>query len=446
MNIVIPKPVNEVLNLLYEKDYDGYITGGAIRNMVMEEKPKNYNISTNASLEEVKKCLKGYNTFLKGENKSTLGIVNTKFPMEITKYKSKANTLESDLQERDFTMNALAYSDEDGLIDYFDGIKDINNKEIKVIGNAEERFAKEPIIMLRAIRLSSEYDMAIDQDTKMAMFECAELLKKVKPESLKDEFDKLLVSHNGHYSSAYYIKKYFEIMINIIPELSLMEGFEQENPHELYDVLNHTMLTVKSIEPTLELRLAMLLHDIAKPLTFEKNENGVGTFKNRGVRGAEIAREIMRRMHYSNKQVQKVAKLIEYLEEKVPEKEQDLKRFINSVGPENVEDLFKCKRANFAGQNTKYSEIGNRIDEDYERVKKMMRKSSFITKNELKIDGHDLLDLGVEQENVGNTLQDMYVKVLGNELKNKREKLIDYVINKVIVPNDQKELNKKVEI
>ena len=147
MNIVIPKPVNEVLKKKKKKDYDGYITGGAIRNMVMEEKPKNYNISTNASLEEVKKCLKGYNTFLKGENKSTLGIVNTKFPMEITKYKSKANTLESDLQERDFTMNAIAKNPVTGeYVDPFNGRDDLTNGIVRCVGDAKQRFMEEQSI------------------------------------------------------------------------------------------------------------------------------------------------------------------------------------------------------------------------------------------------------------------------------------------------------------
>ena len=137
MNIVIPKPVNEVLNIINEKGYEAYIIGGAVRNWVMNIKPSNYDISTNASLEEIKKALKDYNTFYSGENKSHLKIVNSKFPMEVAQYRTKENTLEADLATRDFTMNALAYSDEDGLIDYNTGVKDINNK-IQQKENKEE--------------------------------------------------------------------------------------------------------------------------------------------------------------------------------------------------------------------------------------------------------------------------------------------------------------------
>ena len=155
MNIVIPKPVNEVMNLLYDNNYEGYIIGGAVRNMVMGEKPKNYNISTNASINDIQKIYKNYNTYLNGENNDVLGIVNSKFPMEITKYRTIENTLEADLASRDFTMNALAYSDEDGLIDYSTGVQDIRNKVIKVNGEDDKIFVEDPLRILRAIRFAT---------------------------------------------------------------------------------------------------------------------------------------------------------------------------------------------------------------------------------------------------------------------------------------------------
>ena len=150
MNIVIPKPVNEVLNIINEKGYEAYLVGGAVRNWVMDLKPSNYNISTDASLEDIKKALKGYNTFFCGENNSHLGIVNSKFPMEVARYRTPDNTLEGDLATRDFTMNALAYSDEDGLIDYNTGVMDIKNKVIKVNGEDDEIFVNDPLRIIRA--------------------------------------------------------------------------------------------------------------------------------------------------------------------------------------------------------------------------------------------------------------------------------------------------------
>ena len=260
MNIVIPKPVNEVLNIINEKGYEAYLVGGAVRNWVMDLKPSNYNISTNASLEEIKKALKGYQTFYCGENDSHLGIVNTKFPMEVAKYRSADNTLESDLAMRDFTMNALAYSDEDGLIDYNTGVMDIKNKIIKVNGEDDEIFVNDPLRIIRAIRLSAEYAMRIDPDTQEYMNDDRDLLQDVATERVRDELCKLLVIPRADF----YIKKYFDIFVEVLPELALLERFNQNDPKHIYDALEHTLVALKVVEPKLELRLATLFHDIGK--------------------------------------------------------------------------------------------------------------------------------------------------------------------------------------
>lgn len=428
MNIVIPKPVNEVLNIINEHGYEAYIIGGAVRNWVMETKPSNYDISTNAPLEEIKKALKDYNTFYCGENDSRLGIVNAKFPMEISKYRTKENTLESDLATRDFTMNALAYSDEDGLIDYSSGVVDIKNKIIKINGEDDSLIKEDPLRILRAIRLSAEYAMRIDPDTQEYMNENRELVKTVAPERIRDELSKLLVTPR----SEFYIKKYFDIFIEIIPELTLLENFNQNDPHHIYDALNHTFASMKAIEPKLELRLAMLFHDIAKPFTYSKDENGISHYKNHAQKGAEMAREILNRLKYNKKTIQKVTKLIEYHDYNIPDNDIQIRQFLSKFGVEDIDDLFKVKRANYYAKSPAYTTELSKIEDDYQRVKKATRKSSFVKKNELKITGKDLLDLGVEQDKVGLTLETIYKGIINGKVKNNREKLIDFVINKIL--------------
>ncbi len=428
MNIVIPKPVNEVLNIINEHGYEAYIIGGAVRNWVMETKPSNYDISTNAPLEEIKKALKDYNTFYCGENDSRLGIVNAKFPMEISKYRTKENTLESDLATRDFTMNALAYSDEDGLIDYSSGVVDIKNKIIKINGEDDSLIKEDPLRILRAIRLSAEYAMRIDPETQEYMNENRELIKTVAPERIRDEISKLLVTPR----SEFYIKKYFDIFIEIIPELTLLENFNQNDPHHIYDALNHTFAAMKAVEPKLELRLAMLFHDIAKPFTYSKDENGVSHYKNHAQKGAEMAREILNRLRYSKKIIQKVTKLIEYHDYSIPDNDIQIRQFLSKFGVEDIDDLFKIKKANYYAKSPAYTTELSKIEDDYLRVKKATRKSSFVKKNELKITGKDLLDLGVDQDKVGLTLETIYKGIINGKVKNNREKLIDFVINKIL--------------
>ena len=438
MNIVIPKPVNEVLNMINDNGYEAYIIGGAVRNWVLGEKPVNYDISTNATIEQVQKCLKGLDckTYIDGDK---LCLVNSKFPMKIFKYRVNDNTLESYLATIDFTMNALAYSDEDGLIDYNTGVVDITNKVIKLNGEDDELFKADPLRILRAIRLSAEYGMRIDRETQEYMMEDKELLKDVAVERIRDELSKLMVTPRADF----YIKKYFDIMIEIIPELALMEGFEQSDPHHLYDVLEHTLVSVKCIETNLELRLAMLFHDIAKPFTFHKDENGLGTFKNHAIKGSEMTREILNRLRFNKKTIQKVTKLVEYHDYNVPEDPQRIKQFLSKFGTEDIDDLFKVKKANYYAKNPAYVSDLSKINEDYERLKGSTRKSSFIKKNELKINGKDLLNLGVSQESLGPVLDVVYNDVLAGKVKNNREKLIDYTLSKVLTDGYDGELNKK---
>jgi tRNA nucleotidyltransferase (CCA-adding enzyme) len=238
-------------------------------------------------------------------------------------------------------MNALAYSDEDGLIDYSGGILDIRDKIIRVNDDNEEIFIADPLRILRAIRLSGEYGMKIDPKTQEYMFEHKELLRDVAPERIRDELCKIMVTTH----CAFYLKKYFEIFLIILPELSLMEGFHQNNPHHIYNVLDHTFVTIKNIEPNLELRLAMLFHDIAKPFTYSKDENGVGTFTDHEIRGAEMTRDILNRLKFSKKIIQRVTKLVEYHNYEIPEKDIQVKAFLSKFGIENIEDLFKINKS-----------------------------------------------------------------------------------------------------
>ncbi len=431
MNIVIPKPVNEVLNIINEKGYEAYIVGGAVRNWVMQLKPTNYNISTNASLEQIKSALKDYNTYYCGENDSHLGIVNSKFPMEVAKYRGKSNTLEDDLAARDFTMNALAYSDEDGLIDYNTGIRDINNKVIKLNGEDDEIFINDPLRILRAIRLSGEYAMRIDMDTQAYMKDDKDLLKKVPVERIRDELCKILVVPRCDF----YIKKYFEIFLEFIPELALLEKYDQNDPTHIYDALEHTFVSLKVVEPKLDLRLAMLFHDIAKPFTYVKNSEGVGEYPNHAKRSADMAREIMNRLKFNKKLIQKVTKLIEYHDYKLPDNDVLVKQFLTKFGIENIEDLYKVKKANQYAKNPAYVSEMTNIENEYERLKKFNRKTAFIKKNELKITGKDLLNLGIKQDEIGEVLNNIYQDIINGKLKNNREKLVDYIVTNLIPEN-----------
>lgn len=428
MNIVIPKPVNEVLSILYENNYDGYIMGGTVRNLILGIKPKNYQISTNASLNVVEKLLKDYETRYCGENNSVLAVENNRFPMEISSYYAKENTLEAELMSRDFTMNAMAFSEEDGLIDYTTGIIDIRDKVIRINGEDDSIFVKDPLRILRAIRLSAEYGMRIDKETQEYMYDNKDLLANVAKERIRDEFSKLMVC----FRADFYIKKYFDIFLVIIPELALIENFMTNDPRHIYDVLEHTLVTIKKIDPVLELRLAMLFHDIGKPFTYSKDEEGIGHFKDHAKKGAEMTREILNRLKFNKKVIQKVTKLVEYHEYQIPEKDFKIKEFLSVFGREDIEDLFKVKKVNFYAKNPAYVSDLAIIEKEYERLAPAHKKSFFIKRNEIKITGKELLDLGVKQENIGEGLERIYNDILSGKVKNTPDKLIAYTVENLI--------------
>ena len=431
MNIVIPKPVNEILLILYENNYDGYLVGGTVRNLVLDLKPKRYTIATNANLDELIKKLKIYNPYIIGEEKKTLVIPNSKFPMEIIKYGTRENNIESYLLTKDFTMNALAYSDDDGLLDYASGLVDIKSSVIRLNGNEDENFIKDPLKILRAIRLAGEYKMKIETQTAEYMFDNKELLKQVPMERIRDEFSKIMILDRV----SFYLKKYFDIFLVFLPELTLMENFEQNSPYHVYDVWEHTLMCLKTSDNDLELRLAILFHDVAKPLTYEQDKDGVGWFPNHAQKGAIMVRDIMNRLKYSKKQIQVVTKLVEYHNRDFPLKEVELKRFISNFNSEELEKLFKLKYSNVMAKNPDYISDNDRLTNDFERVRSLIRRDEVIKKSSLKINGKDLIDLGITQDKVGNVLEAVYKTVLEGKVKNDKELLVNYVIKNFLPSN-----------
>ena len=231
------------------------------------------------------------------------------------------------------------------------------------------------------------------------------------------------------------IEKYFDIFVEVLPELALLERFNQNDPKHIYDALEHTLVALKVVEPKLELRLATLFHDIGKPFTFSKNADGTSSYPDHAKKSADMAREIMNRLHFNKKTIQRVTKLIEYHDFQVPDNnEMRIKSLLTNLGPENLDDLFKIKKANFYAKNPAYVNELTKIENDYAILKSVARKASFVKRNEIKINGKELLNLGVTQEKVGAVLEKIYNQILEGKLKNNKEKLMEHITN-VVIPS-----------
>ena len=422
MNISVPKPVNEIIMFINSLGFDAYVYGSTVRKMILGEKIKVYYLRTGINLEVLLTKLKKYSASF-DRNKKIINLKNGKFKMIIANYVSKENSLEKDLNQEVFTMNAMALSEEDGLIDYGTGLKDIRDKIIKTVGNDDKTIKDNPLSILQAIRLSAEYGMKMDLKTQSYLFSNADLLKNVSMENINREFSKLIVSDHCDF----YIKKYFDIIITIIPELSLMENFNQNCPDQIYDLLYHTLCVMKTCENNLELRLCALFHDIAKPFTVQQDDRGINHYPDHGKKGAEITRLILNRLKYEKKLVSKVTKIIEFHDYQIPENELKYKEMLLKFDREELDILFKLKKANFYAKRPGNMFELKKIENDYERALTIIKKPYFVKKRNLKISGRDIVELGFDKNRINEILSKVYSRVFAGEVKNRREALLDYL-------------------
>lgn len=376
----IPKEVVAVLEGLQAKEFEAYIVGGCVRDLIMDRAPKDWDVTTDAKPEEVMKIFP--DSFYENEF-GTVGVKTEPFiaggkagrehdVVEVTtfriesKYSDRrrpdavkfAETLEEDLGRRDFTMNAIALrliSAKDKtkagfeIIDPYGGQKDVEKKIIRTVGDANERFDEDALRMMRAVRFHGELGFAIESKTFAAVKKNARHLEHIALERVKDEFAKIILSENP--SGGVDMLHETGLMDFIIPELEKGVGVKQ-NRHHIYTIYKHSILALKFCpSKKIEVRLAALLHDIAKPQT-KRGEGEFATFYNHDHVGARVAEKILTRLRFSNDVVQKVRLLVDnhmfyYNPDEVGES--SVRRLIRKVGLENMKDLMDVRIADRLG-------------------------------------------------------------------------------------------------
>lgn len=440
MDKKIPNAVKEVFKKFKENNFQLYLVGGAVRDLLMGRKITDWDFTTDAKPEEILKL------FPEGfyDNKfGTVGIPLEKSTIEVTTmrregdYKdhrhpvevSWTNKIEEDLARRDFTVNALALNIADGeIVDPFDGNADLDKKIIKSVGNPSSRFNEDALRILRAIRIATELGFRIEDKTYQAINDNAALLKNIASERIRDEVFKILRSADP-YSGVANLKK-SGILKVIIPELDNCFGIVQEGPkHDrVYDIGEHSLLALKycpSKDPLV--LLATLLHDVGKVKTV-KNEGGNVTFYNHDLIGGKIVLEIAKRFNLSKKQSDKLFKLVRWHMFTIDEKQTDsaIRRFIKNVGVDNLEDMFDLRIGDRLGGGTP-TPSSWRMEKFQERIKEILKKPFSIT--DLKINGVDVMKiLKIKpSRKIGEVLEKLFKEVLDDSSKNDRE----YLLNRV---------------
>lgn len=451
MDFSIPQEVSDIFDRFEKAGYELYIVGGAVRDTMLGKSVYDWDMTTNAEPEKIMEILQDLDAYYNNDF-GTVGVPSDGDfkPHEITTFRSEegysdnrrpdkviwGKSIEEDLQRRDFTINAMALRPAQGktgsfdLIDPYQGQSDLDNKIIRTVGNADERFREDALRLMRAIRFAAELHFTIEEQTFEAIKNNAVLINNISKERVRDELLKTLASDNPHHGMTLF--KESGLMEQVLPEMEKTFGVEQKSPgrHHIYDVGTHSMNALKHTPSTDPItRFATLIHDIGKPQTFKRNENGVITFYNHEIVGATIAKNIAERLRFSRKDAGKLIRLVRWHMFTVNENQTDksIRRFIRNVTPEYIDDMLALRTGDRLGGGA--DETSWRLEEFKQRIKEVQKQP--FTVRDLKIDGKDVMDvLNIKPgPEVGKILNDLFNEVVENGLPNERDTLITQLMS-----------------
>ena len=432
--IKIPKDVQQVLNILKKNGFQAYVVGGCVRDSVMGRTPLDWDVTTNAMPDEIKKAFASFKTVDTGIQHGTVLIISGETPVETTTFRIDGSysdnrhpdsvkftpSLKEDLARRDFTINAMAYNEEEGIIDCFGGIDDIKNKVIRCVGDPDKRFNEDALRILRAIRFSSVLGFGIEKETQESVIKNKNLLSNIAVERIDTELTKLLCGDNVFDV----LTKYGSVIGVFIPELTLQFNFQQLGKKHGYDIWTHTAHTVANIENDPILRLTMLLHDTGKPATHALNEKGESTFRNHAAVGGLIAENILRRLKFSKNYINTVSYLVSIHDKEVPETRTQVKKYLRDFGEENFLRLMKIRKADKSALAEGFRDINDKLIFAYNTFDEIINSDEPYTLNQLAVNGKDIKKYASDRE-IGEILSYLLDCVIKDPSKNNREDLIN---------------------
>ncbi|MTI48222.1 MAG: HD domain-containing protein [Firmicutes bacterium] len=441
MNLRLPLDVDILINMIYKEGYEAYAVGGCIRDSILGRTPNDWDICTSVKPDFLTKLLeyKGIKVIPTGLKHGTITILLNEEEYEITTYRIEGEyennrrpkhvkftqDIVQDLSRRDFTINSMAYNDKNGLVDPFGGRFDLKDKLVRTVGNPNKRFDEDALRILRGIRFATQLEFVIESNTLKSMELNRHLLSSISAERIREELNKIILSRTP--SKGFRLLKDTKIFKYIIPEMQETFDFDQKNPHHHKDVFNHTMDVLDNTEEDLILRLAALLHDIGKPSTFSVDTDGIGHFYGHHMESMKIAQNILKRLKYDNETIERVSILIkEHMTKQDLVTDKAIKRFINRVGEKDLGRLFKLQRSDITGSNPPYDFTS--IDNIEKKCKEILDREDPLTVRDLRINGYDLIDLGIKPgEKMGIILDSLLEIVLEYPEKNNKETLLRIV-------------------
>ena len=436
MEIRIPKDAKSIIDKLTGAGYEAYIVGGCVRDCLLGLVPDDWDITTNALPEQVKELFR--RTIDTGIEHGTVTVMIGDEGYEVTTYRTDGAysdgrhpdkvtfvpSLEEDLKRRDFTINAMAYNDSEGLVDLFGGRDDIEKKIIRCVGCADERFSEDALRMMRAVRFAAKLGYGIDDEALASIKKLAPTLSRVSAERITTELTKLLVSDHPEMIETLYETGLTKVFF---PEFDKAFETPQVHPHHCFNVGKHITESVRLSKNDRIVRFAMLLHDIGKPETLSVDEKGITHFHGHPSVGAKMGEEIMRRWKLDNDTIFRVCRLIKHHD---MGKEKGctpaLTRKAVSVMEEDFLRLLDVMKADVLAQSDflREQKLENieKYGREYERI---VKEGECCSLKELAVGGRDLIDAGISPGPVmGDILGKLLERVLEDPSLNERDTLL----------------------
>ena len=435
MTMDMPKNVDTAINLLQSAGFEAYAAGGCVRDSLLGKTPNDWDITTSAKPEDMKSVFADFHCIDTGIKHGTVTVVIDGEPLEITTFRldgeyednrhpksvTFTSDLGADLGRRDFTVNAMAYSKKTGTVDLFGGQNDLKNKIIRCVGDPDRRFNEDALRILRALRFASALDFEIEEKTAQSLLKNRALLGNISEERIAKELLKLVCGKGAKRI----LTDFAPVLFEILPELQPMYKNSHDNPHHCYDIYEHTLIAVESIDPEPTLRFAMLLHDCGKPAVKKFDENGVAHFYGHQRISAEISAQILARLKVSNKFRDEILFLVSNHDRwELYENTEKMPRYLSKFGLDGVLNLLKVMRADVLAQSPEYRYRLDQIADAEETAKNLAAQKPCLSLRELQINGRTLMDIGIPQgRKLGAVLAQLLDEVIDGVTKNTQEAL-----------------------
>ncbi|HJI70585.1 MAG TPA: HD domain-containing protein [Oscillospiraceae bacterium] len=431
----MPKNVDTAINLLQSAGFEAYAVGGCVRDSLLGKTPNDWDITTSAKPEDMKSVFADFHCIDTGIKHGTVTVVIDGEPLEITTFRldgeyednrhpksvTFTSDLGADLGRRDFTVNAMAYSKKTGTVDLFGGQNDLKNKIIRCVGDPDRRFNEDALRILRVLRFASALDFEIEEKTAQSLLKNRALLGNISEERIAKELLKLVCGKGAKRI----LTDFAPVLFEILPELQPMYKNSHDNPHHCYDIYEHTLIAVESIDPDPTLRFAMLLHDCGKPAVKKFDENGVAHFYGHQRISAEISAQILARLKVSNKFRDEILFLVSNHDRwELYENTEKMPRYLSKFGLDGVLNLLKVMRADVLAQSPEYRYRLDQIADAEEIAKNLAAQKPCLSLSELQINGRTLMDIGIPQgRKLGAVLAQLLDEVIDGVTKNTQEAL-----------------------